>query len=144
MDMERSTRLAASLRYALYGAGVTLLASGGIWLYFRYGLPAASRPRGALSVSMRVHGAAAMVVLALIGAVTALHVKAAWQDRRNIASGIVLAAGLLVLAATGYLLYYLGDEALRAQASTAHWVLGAAAPLALWWHAVAGAASRVN
>jgi len=141
--MERSTRLAASLRYALYGTGVALLASGAAWLYFRYGLPAPSRPRGALSASMQVHGAAAMVVLALIGAVTALHVKAAWQDRRNIASGIVLATGVLVIAATGYLLYYLGDEALRAQASTAHWILGAAAPFALWWHAVAGAASRV-
>jgi hypothetical protein len=142
--MEPSTRLAASLRYALYGTGVALLASGAAWLYVRYGIAAPLRPRGALSVSMQVHGAAAMVALALIGAVTALHVKAAWQDGRNIASGLVLAGGLFLIAATGCLLYYVGDEALRAQASTAHWVLGIAAPLALWWHAVAGAASRVN
>jgi hypothetical protein len=144
MDMERSTRLAASLRYGLYGTGVALFASGAAWLYVRYGIAAVSRPRGALSVSMQVHGAAAMVALALIGAVTALHVKAAWQDRKNIASGSVLAAGLLLIAITGYLLYYVGNDSLRALASAGHWILGGAAPLALWWHAVAGAASRVN
>ncbi|HZQ73788.1 MAG TPA: hypothetical protein VFB08_12810 [Burkholderiales bacterium] len=142
--MERSIRLAASLRWSLYGTGLALLASGAAWLYVRYGIPEDSRPRGVLTVSMRIHGAAAMAALALIGAVTALHVKAAWIERRNIASGVALAAALLALTITGYLLYYVGDEAARALASAAHWLLGIGAPLALWWHTAAGAASRVN
>ena len=142
--MERSTRLAASLRYSFYATGLALLATGAAWLYMRYGISAATLPRGSLSLAMKVHGAAAMAALALVGAVTALHVKGAWQEGRNIASGVLLAATLLVLAMTGYLLYYSGDETLRAQASAAHWILGVAAPLGLWWHAAAGAASRVN
>jgi hypothetical protein len=137
-------RLAPSLRWSLYATGLALLASGAAWLYVRYGFPEASRPRDALTVSMRIHGAAAMGALALIGAVTALHVKAAWLERRNIASGVLLATTLLVLSLTGYLLYYLGDEGLRAQASAAHWMLGIGVPLALWWHAASAAASRVN
>lgn len=142
--MERSIRLAPSLRWGLYATGLALLASGTAWLYVRYGVAEASRPRAVLTVSMRIHGAAAMAGLVLAGAVTALHVKAAWLDRRNIASGLMLAASLLIIAITGYLLYYVSDEAARALASAAHWLLGLGAPIALWWHAASGAASRVN
>ena len=142
--MERSIRLAPSLRWSLYATGLALLASGAAWLCVRYGIPDASRPRAALSISMRIHGAAAMAVLVLVGAVTALHAKAAWLDRRNIASGVVLAVSLVIIAITGYLLYYVGDEATRVLASAAHWMLGLGAPIALWWHAESGAASRVN
>ncbi|HEX2565267.1 MAG TPA: hypothetical protein VHL85_00275 [Burkholderiales bacterium] len=142
--MERSTRLAPSLRWSLYGTGLALLASGAAWLCVRYGVPEASRPRGVLTISMRIHGAAAMGALGLIGAVTALHVKAAWLERRNIATGVGLAGSLLAIAITGYLLYYVGDEAARSVASAAHWLLGIAAPIALWWHTAAGAAPRAD
>ena len=98
--MERSTRLAASLRYALYGTGLALLASGAAWLYFRYGLPAPSRPRGALSASMQVHGAAAMVVLALIGTSLSKHVIARMNDQsfRFWTRWTVMTLGLFYLA----------------------------------------------
>ena len=132
-------RLAPSLRWSLYSAGLALLASGAAWLYVRYGVPDASRPRALLSASMRIHGAAAMAALVLAGAVTALHVKAAWMDRRNITSGVVLAVSLLIIVITGYLLYYVGDESARALASAAHWLLGLGAPIALWWHVASGA-----
>jgi hypothetical protein len=36
---------------------------------------------------------------------------------------------LIVLAVTGYLLYYLGDETLRSAASVLHWSVGLGAPI---------------
>jgi len=111
-------RLAASLRYSLYAAASVLFASGVVrdspWL--------------------RVHGAAAMIVLLLIGAVTALHSGSAWRDRKNRISGALLGGVLALLAVSGYLLYYSGSDATRQTASLAHWLLGLALPVFLAGH----------
>ncbi len=42
----------------------------------------------------------------------------------------------------GYLLYYLGDEALRAASSLIHWAIGLALPAVLVWHSVNGQHAR--
>ena len=115
-------KLAASLRYALYGTLAALLASGVAWLWW----PGAS---------MRFHGAAAMVILILAGAAIAQHVGAGWRERKNIASGVVLASALLALTITGYLLYYAGEDRTQAIANVVHWIFGVAAPLVMVWHA---------
>lgn len=114
-------RLPASLRAALYTVGLLVAASGVIWLFTRAG------SRRLALACMQMHGGAAMVLLVIIGAVAALHAPAGWRERRNRASGAVLAAVLTVLLVTGALLYYLGDEGARSMASTVHWTVGCAA-----------------
>jgi hypothetical protein len=57
-------------------------------------------------------------------------------------SGVAAGAMLLSLAMTGYLLYYLGDDAQRLAASIAHWTMGLAAPV--FWHCMSGSAGALG
>jgi hypothetical protein len=131
-------RLAASLRYSLYAVTAVLFGSGAMWLATRYLEAWGASAQSWAALSMRVHGATAMAILALAGAAVALHVAAAWRKRENRVSGLALAAALLTLTATGYCLYYAGGESLRAFASLAHWILGLAVPLFFAVHAKLG------
>lgn len=141
-DMERSTRLAASLRYSLYAVTATVFASGALWLAARF-LPASpALPNGLAAASMRVHGGSAMVLLVLIGWTVSLHAPSAWRQRKNLVSGISLGTALVLLTATGYCLYYLGDESARAVSSVGHWALGLALPAAFACHVWLGRRNR--
>jgi len=129
-------KLAASLRYSLYASIAALFLSGVLWLAVRYGTILGPRERELLALSMRIHGAATMVMLVLTGCTVALHSVKAWQERTNRISGTALSCVLLLLALTGYLLYYVGDEALRATTSVVHWAAGIAGSAVLVWHVV--------
>ena len=131
-------RLPASLRYSLYAAAAVLLVSGLLWLAFRHVPALAPASQAWAGFLMRVHGAAGMAILPLAGGAAALHATTAWRERKNRASGIALASTLVALTLTGYCLYYVGGEALRAAASAGHWMLGLALPLALSVHASIG------
>jgi len=137
-------RLALSLRYSLYAATTVVFASGALWLAVRY-LPAL-RPlgNGPAVAALRVHGGAAMVLLVLIGSAVSLHVPAGWRERKNLATGILLGSALILLTATGYCLYYLGDEAARAFSSVSHWLLGLALPAALACHIKLGLRAKTQ
>lgn len=76
---------------------------------------------------LRVHGAAAMAFLVALGSLLPGHVSRAWQMRRNHRSGLFMLGLVLLLIATGYGLYYAGDEQTRPWISCVHWVLGLAA-----------------
>jgi cytochrome bd-type quinol oxidase subunit 2 len=122
-------RLPVSLRAGLYATGAVVLASGVSWL-------AAREPRhsGFAAAAMEIHGGAAMVLLILVGAVSALHAPAAWREGKNLWSGVAVAAVMSVLILTGFLLYYLGDEHARSFASIVHWTVGLAAGALLGLH----------
>jgi hypothetical protein len=131
-------RLAASLRYSLYGLVVALLASGIVWLAVHYFDVVSDDARAWTDLSMRIHGAAAMATLVVVGVAIALHVARAWRERKNRISGVFLAAVLFTLTFTGYLLYYAGGEAARAAASAVHWIIGLCLPLLLVAHVYLG------
>jgi hypothetical protein len=131
-------RLAASLRYSLYGLVVALLASGIVWLAVHYFDVVSGDARAWTDLSMRVHGGAAMAVLVVVGITIALHVARAWREHKNRVSGLALAAVLLALTLTGYLLYYAGGDTARAAASAAHWIIGLCLPLLLAAHVYLG------
>ena len=135
-------RLAISLRRGLHGAIALLFASGTAWLVVRY-LVAPNRLLDDLAaMTMRVHGAAAMAALVLTGGAVALHVPAAWRERRNRVSGLAFSAVLAVIVVTGYVLYYFGNETARAAASAGHWLLGLALPAAFACHIWLGRRNR--
>ena len=129
-------RLPASLRFATYGVGLIVAASGVTWLLAPQG------SRRVTAACMQVHGGAAMVLLVLIGAVAALHAPTGWRERKNRASGAFLATTLSVLVATGAMLYYVGDEGLRSAASVVHWAVGCAGLLLGGLHIWLGRRSR--
>jgi hypothetical protein len=49
---------------------------------------------------------------------------------------------MLALTLTGYLLYYVGAEAVRSVMSVVHWAIGLGLPLLTGWHVWRGRASR--
>jgi hypothetical protein len=89
----------------------------------------------------RAHGAFAMLGLLAFGAVAATHLPRSWNAGSRRASGIALAAIFLVLALTGYLLYYASGDFLRAMSAYAHIAAGVAAIAAFALHWLWRAAS---
>jgi hypothetical protein len=135
-------QLALSLRLWLYLSAAVLWVTGAAWLLVRY-LPAArSYPNGVAAISMRIHGAAAMLILVVAGMAVALHVPGAWREHKNRASGIVMGIALIALVSTGYCLYYAGGESVRALSSFGHWMPGLALPVVVVWHALAARKAR--
>jgi hypothetical protein len=135
-------RLGLSLRLWLYASAAALWVTGTAWLVAHYFPSARAYPEGLAATSMKIHGGAAMLLLVLAGVVVALHAPGAWRERKNRVSGLVMAAVLIGLCVTGYLLYYAGGETARALASVGHWLPGLALPLIGVWHGFAGRRSR--
>jgi hypothetical protein len=85
-----------------------------------------------------------MLGLLAFGAAAATHLPRSWIAGSRRASGIALVAIILVLALTGYLLYYAAGDFLRAASAYAHIAAGVAAIAAFalhWlWRAASAAA----
>lgn len=91
---------------------------------------------------LTLHGAASFAWLFLLGTVAFWRSWRAWQARRNRFTGAAFAAVNLLLAATGYLLYHAGGEALRGAVAVLHWPAGLAFAAFFAWHACSGRLSR--
>src|SRR5213592_2248700 len=91
---------------------------------------------------MKIHGAAAMAILVLIGMLLTGHVRFAWRAGRNRMNGSVLLSAFGVLTVTGYGLYYAGGERLRAWTSWIHLAVGLVLPVLLLVHILLGKRTR--
>ena len=132
-------RLRRPHRYSLYLVGGVLLATGAAWAAFHY-VPQwlGVDERSGIEINaalIKLHGAAAMFSLVLIGTTLARHVGAGWQAARNKLSGIAILALAVLLIITGYLLYYAGDEQLRETSSVLHLAAGVILPAFVIAHA---------
>jgi hypothetical protein len=138
-----SIRLKRLQRYFLYTVLALLFLSGVAWACWNY---LAASPgdfeTSAKAWAMKIHGAAAMAVLVLIGMLLTAHVRFAWRARRNRANGSVFLSAFAVLTITGYGLYYAGGERLRAWTSWIHLTVGLALPVLLLIHVVLGRKTR--
>jgi hypothetical protein len=130
-------------RYSLYAVLSLLFFSGVAWAYWNYliGSPG-NFEASAKAWAMKIHGAAAMGILVLIGMLLSAHVRFAWRARRNRANGSVFLSVFAVLTITGYGLYYAGGERLRAWTSGIHLAVGLALPLLLLVHILLGRRTR--
>ncbi len=138
-----SIRLKRLQRYSLYTVLGLLFLSGAVWAYWNYLVaPPGDFEMGAKSWAMKIHGAAAMAILVLIGMLLNGHVRLAWRARRNRTSGSIFLSTFAVLTITGYGLYYAGGERLRAGTSWIHLTLGLALPVLLLIHILLGRRSR--
>ena len=142
-------RLSRGHRAWVYWSGALLLASGCLWLLLHYFVHVPGEfgeaPHPLESWSLRLHGAAAMLVLVVLGSLVPVHVRRGLHQRRNLFPGITLASAAVLLIASGYALYYFGGEEARPWISAFHWVIGLGAlPLVLWhiWRGRVAARSK--
>jgi magnesium-transporting ATPase (P-type) len=138
-----SIRLKRLQRYFLYAVLALLFLSGVAWAYWNY-LAASSGDfeTNAKTWALKIHGAAAMAILVLIGMLLTGHVRFAWRARRNRANGSIFLSAFAVLTVTGYGLYYLGGERVRAWTSWIHLAVGLALPILLLIHIFLGRRTR--
>jgi hypothetical protein len=121
----------------LYISTAILWASGAVWLYFRYAVNASS-PFGpgthpAQTLSLKIHGAIAMVFLVIVGNLL-YHIPPGWKQKDQRPSGIILSSSVVVLVTTGWALYYCSGESLRMAASFIHSILGGILPVLITAH----------
>jgi hypothetical protein len=122
------TRLSRAQRNAVYAVFGGAWLSGALWLVFHYFL----RRHGEFGLEpnpldpwwLRLHGLCAFALLWLGGLLWAMHARHAMRWTRRRASGLAIVFAFCTLAATGYLLYYADEGALRDAIGIAHWVAG--------------------
>jgi hypothetical protein len=101
----------------------TLFFSGIVWLILEFKNPEIFRD--IMVYSLRLHGAASFGFLIVFGMVLSTHISFNWQVKKNRRiSGIILTIFVTILILSGYLLYYLGGEEIRAFTSYLHWISG--------------------
>lgn len=112
--------------------GVTL--SGLVWAVLAEGMEIEAP---SLRWLAQTHGALALLSLVVLGALLPQHVRFAWAARRNRKSGGVMLATFVLLAASGYGLYY-GAEAWHSAVTWAHIAVGVLATLVFPIHLLLG------
>src|SRR5204862_1689329 len=138
-----SIRLKPLQRYFLYAVVALLFFSGVAWAYWNYlAVSPGDFETSAKTWAMKLHGAAAMAILVLVGMLLTGHVRFAWRARRNRGNGSLFLGGFGILIVTGYGLYYAGGESLRAWTSWIHLAVGLALPLLLILHIWLGKRTR--
>jgi hypothetical protein len=129
-------------RRGLYAAGLVLLASGVAWMVLHYAMRPVSEYGETVHPlepwTMKLHGAAAMAALFLVGGMVHLHIRRAHKAGHNRFTGWAMIATMLFLAVSGYGLYYVAGEADRPVWSVLHWVVGLAAAVLFVAHIVIG------
>lgn len=134
------SRLSRLRRVAIYAVGIGVWISGILWLLFHY-FVVHEGPFGP-TVSplepwwLKLHGAFAFGAIWIFGLLWGVHIPVGWAGRRRHLSGGLLVGLLAWLIISGYLLYYVGDEQLRAATSLTHWLIGLVVPIGFLAHRV--------
>ena len=144
--MQRSS-IRLSRRHEWFACLVSgaVFATGAAWAWLHYLTGSPNEFGGttpAESWMLKAHGAAAMLVLVLLGTLLPMHVKFAWRAGRNLRTGLSLLAVFLFLSLSGYGLYYAGSERLRAWTSLGHLWVGLALPPIMIFHIWRGKKTR--
>jgi cation transport ATPase len=123
---------------------VVAFVTGILWPYFHYFAVVkgdfGDEANPAEPWILKVHGAAAMAFLIILGTLLPKHVYLAWRAKQNRRSGVGLLIIFGILVLTGYGLYYSGNETLRKYVSWIHLGVGVASPLVIVAHIAYGKA----
>lgn len=119
-------------------AGGLLWLSGAVWLLLHYYF----QTNGEFGPTsnplepwlLRLHGLVLIPALLGIGGLFVAHIPKGWTHPRQRTIGLILGGVLIVLIASGYLLYYVGGEDARPLISVIHWVIGLCLPLVYLLH----------
>lgn len=139
-------RISFRQRLWLHGSFAILFLTGVLWwvlgTWFRADTGFGPQENPWQPWLLRLHGAAAMIALVVLGSLLPNHVRAAWHAHKNRLTGSGMIALCLALSLTGYGLYYIGGETLRHVTSLSHLWLGLAFPILIIWHIRRGRALR--
>ncbi|HEY7168747.1 MAG TPA: DUF4405 domain-containing protein [Candidatus Binatia bacterium] len=126
--LQERVRLEPLHRRLFYIAFGILWGSGALWVLIEWFKdPELGAARTLLqTLSMKIHGAAMLLFLAILGTLLA-HVRRGWILKANRLSGCWIIGLNIILAVTGWLLYYLTNESFREWSSAIHWSIGLAA-----------------
>jgi len=125
--LRERVRLEKFHRRVLYLVFAVLWGSGGAWLISEWLKdPELGPTRTVLqTLSMEIHGATMLVYVAMLGTLWT-HVRRGFALKANRLSGSFVIATNVILALSGWVLYYLTDDGVRRGSSTIHWVIGIA------------------
>ena len=131
-------RLTHWRKVGVYAVSLGIWSTGAAWLVFHYFFRRKSQFGFETNPLepwwLKLHGAFAFAAIATLGLLWGVHVLNGWTSRRRRGSGGALFGVSCFLVASGYLLYYAGDDSLRDWVSLSHWIVGLAAALLLLWH----------
>lgn len=141
-DRHRQIRLGRQHESWVYACISALLLTGLLWLLFHFFVlvktefGAGHHPLEAWW--LKLHGFASMAALVLFGSLIPMHMRNAWRRARNRSTGTMLTLLMVVLALSGYGLYYAGGEDVRPWISTFHWIAGSLLGLCVPIHVFRG------
>ncbi len=124
--------------WSVYTVCLGVWLSGAVWLVLHYFFT----QQGDFGIahhpmehwSLVAHGAFAFSSLWMIGFLWGTHFSQRWRLRRNRKTGGLLFSVMCLLIVTGYLLYYLSSDELRASTAVIHWIIGLGMPLTFLGH----------
>ena len=135
-----------SAKVVLYGVLLLSLSSGLTWWALeKWGTvegefgPEKSRWLGPV---LKIHGASAFLVLIGFGYLLASHIHVGWRSRRSRVLGSALVLMIVTMIASGYGLYYIGDDDWREKISWLHRLSGLSLLPLLLGHVWAGHRGR--
>lgn len=103
-----SIRLPSTQRWLTYLVLVLVSLSGALWYlihdWLQWGWMLTERRL------LITHGVAAGIALVVVGGLLPLHIRLAWRTRRNLVSGLITLLLITLLAVSGLLLYYSGED----------------------------------
>jgi hypothetical protein len=136
-------RLKTSFRYAIYAGFAVLFLTGGGWFVADWNKDGDEIWQQVAANMLMVHGGVAMLTLMALGALIPLHFLRAWHARKNLVSGLLMAAFNAVLIVTAFGLYYLGSESVRPWMSWIHIAAGTCVALMFPIHVLLGRRASV-
>jgi hypothetical protein len=138
MPNTRTAKLADWQIWLLSISGTILWLSGAGWLLLHYYGQSPGEFGPQINPMepwfLRVHGLALIPALLGFGGLFVTHLPKGWKVKRQRYLGIALTTLVGVLILSGYMLYYVGDEALRDWTSVLHWSFGLGVPIIFIWH----------
>ena len=141
-------RFSSRMHWWFYSILGVLFFSGVVWLVVHYYFERQNEFDGQYSSLqpwlLRIHGAAAMGSLLMLGFLIPRHMQRAWEQQRNLVTAVVIVSLCLAMIVSGYGLYYCGSETLRSWISGFHSAAGCLLPLVLVWHIISGRKQRTR
>ena len=121
-------RMPAWMRRWTYATGAACLLTGLLWLAFDGWIvqegPFGQEAHWLQRYWLLLHGAAGMLMLWVFGLVWLAHVRRGWAHGHQRRSGGTMVSGVIILALSGWALYYVGGEVARVWISRTHWIAG--------------------
>ena len=141
-------RLTSRHRLFVYGSSALLFLTGTAWLvahaWMRVDGEFGDMPHPLERWSLQAHGAVAMLFLMALGSLVRGHIPAGWRSKRSRLSGATMVAASATLIVSGWCLYYVGDDEVRAFTSQVHWLLGLAGPIIVGAHVLGRRSAAVS